>query len=113
MRCFLIAILCAYVPLPALGEELSDIDMQMIVELADGVWKGDVISVQEIEHRSSDGQPLPYRNVKVLILTPDGSHRAFRACKIEGDWRLDEEEIKHLDLLRKLDPKKVNWSRTR
>ena len=88
--------------------------MQMIVELADGVWKGDVISVLEITHRSRvDGQRSPYRNVWVLIRIPDGSTRSFRASKIDGDWQLDEEEVKRLDHLRKLDPKNVNWSNIR
>ena len=77
MKYFLIAIFCACSPLTASGEELSDIDMQMIVELADGVWKGEVIAVEEFKYRGRSGQlPPSYRNVKVLVLIPDGSHRS-------------------------------------
>ncbi len=80
----------------AAADELSDIDMQSIVELADGIAKGHVISVQEIEHTNRDGELVPYRNVKVLIQTTKGKFRIFRASKIDDDWRLDNEEIERM-----------------
>ena len=86
----------------ATGEELDDGDMQMIVDLADGVWKGEVISVREIQFEDGDGNPLPYRNAEVLVETTDGALRSFRASKIDGDWRLDEAEIERLELAHKL-----------
>jgi hypothetical protein len=102
MRLVLLAVIIISIPLTATCEELSDVDMRMIVELADGVWKGDVVSVEEKEYRGSDGELFPYRNAKVLVRTADGSLRSFRASKIDDDWRLDEEEIKRLDYVQEL-----------
>ena len=102
MRLLVLLFLLAIVLPAASGEEFDDIDMQMIVELADGVWKGNVISVQEIRFEDGDGNPLPYRNAEVLVETSDGGLRTFRASKIGGDWRLDEAEIERLELVQNL-----------
>lgn len=100
MRAVCLAFVLLFFPYLADCEELSDIDMRQVVELADGVWKGDVIQVQEVEHHDSDGNIVSYRNMKVMVRTGDGRHRSFRASKIEGDWRLDEEEMERLEYVR-------------
>ena len=102
MRFLFFSALLAILSPMATGEELGDIDMEMIVELADGVWKGNVISVREIRFEDGDGNPLPYRNAEVLVETTDGALRTFRASKIDGDWRLDEAEVERLELVQKL-----------
>ena len=102
MRAVCLAIALLFLPHLADCEELSDIDMRQIVELADGVWKGDVVQVQEVEHHDSYGEALSYRNVNVMVRTRDGDHRYFRASKIDGDWRLDDEEIERLEHVRKM-----------
>ena len=102
MRAICLAFVLLFLPYLADCEELSDIDMRQIVELADGVWKGEVVQVQEVEHHDSDGIVLSYRNVNVMVRTRDGNHRSFRASKIEGDWRLDDEEMERLEHVRKI-----------
>ena len=102
MKALLTGMLLFLASLDAISGELSDIDMQMIVELADGVWKGSVVSVQEVTRKGDDGKLLPYRNVIVMVSTANGDHRYFRASKIDDDWRLDDEEIERLELARKL-----------
>ncbi len=100
-RATILTSLLLIIPATGLGEELSDIDVEMIVELADGVWKGDVVSIQEIKVHVSTTEVLAYRNAKVMVVTQNGSIRSFRASKIDGDWRLDNEEAKRLESLQK------------
>lgn len=83
-------------PSVALAGVLSDIDVAGIVKLADGVVKGEVISLTEmVECRASD-ECSNYRNVQVTVLTSDRGTARFRASLIDGAWRLDSAEQRRL-----------------
>ena len=86
----------------AYGEELSDYDVESIVQLADGVYRGDVVSITEIEHCTASDDCRNYRNAKVMVRSNDSEYQTFRASKIDGDWRLDSTESKRLEYSRNL-----------
>ena len=88
--------------LPVQAEELSDVDTEMISQLAESLWKGEILLIEEIPEHSDEKGKTPYRNVHVLVQTQNDGIRSFRASWIDGDWRLDEEEQERLEFGRRL-----------
>ena len=78
------------------AEELSDTDVEMIVQLANSLWKSEILSMQEIGERHGVTDNTSYRNVRILLRTSNYGTRSIRVSKIDGDWRLDEKEQKRL-----------------
>ena len=95
IRSIIICIL--FVPSTLIAEGLSDIDVEGIVHLSDGVMKGEVISMIEMISCTVTEECANYRNVEVTIRSRDGKFRNFRASYIDGDWRLDASEQRRLE----------------
>ena len=98
---FLIVCLLIF-PTWCAGFELSDIDVENLVELANFYWKGEIISIEAVQPTidGSESNNAPVAIVHVLI--QDQRICQVRATYLDGDWRIDDHEHRRIVRKKKL-----------
>ena len=92
---FLIGCLLIF-PAWCAGYELSDIDVENLVELANYYWKGEIISIETEQPTIHGGESNDAPVAIVKVLMHDQRIYQVWATYLDGDWRIDDQEHKRL-----------------